>query len=240
MTQYRVLVIGPRRGLIDVLRQRGIPFSVWQEKAVFTVAGSQKSVVSPLWHSPERIREQIRTSFPDQQFTHVIAGTEAGVLVASVARRQLGARLSSTVTGARCRDKLLMKQHLAGFGIPMTRYMADTADLDPREVFAALGTPVVRKFRKSSGGKGLQLLYSPEQYVPGRQGSSILERFVDAQEASIESFIDRGRIRFTNITEYHHKGHCNFVPAAFDAELERTLLSLNERAIGARSALAGG
>lgn len=233
MTQYRVLVIGPRRGLIDVLRQRGIPFSVWQEKAVFTVAGSQKSVVSPLWHSPERIREQIRTSFPDQQFTHVIAGTEAGVLVASVARRQLGARLSSTVTGARCRDKLLMKQHLAGFGIPMTRYMADTADLDPREVFAALGTPVVRKFRKSSGGKGLQLLYSPDQYVPGRQGSSILERFVDAQEASIESFIDRGRIRFTNITQYHHKGHCNFVPAAFDAELERTLLSLNERAIGA-------
>lgn len=233
MTQYRVLVIGPRRGLIDVLRQRGIPFSVWQEKALFTVAGSQMSVVSPLWHSPERIREQIRTSFPDQQFTHVIAGTEAGVVVASVARRQLGARLSSTITGARCRDKLLMKQHLAGFGIPMTRFMADTADLDPHEVFAALGAPVVRKFRKSSGGKGLQFLHSPEQYVPGRQGSSILERFVDAPEASIESFIDRGRIRFTNITQYHHKGHCNFVPAAFDPELERTLLSLNERAIGA-------
>ena len=233
MTQYRVLVIGPRRGLIDVLRQRGIPFSVWQEKALFTVAGSQLSVVSPLWHSPERIREQVRTSFPDQHFTHVIAGTEAGVVVASVARRQLGARLSSTITGARCRDKLLMKQHLAGFGIPMTRFMADSADLDPHEVFAALGTPVVRKFRKSSGGKGLQFLYSPDQYVPGRQGSSILERFVDAPEASIESFIDRGRIRFTNITQYHHKGHCNFVPAAFDPELERTLLSLNERAIGA-------
>lgn len=233
MTHYRVLVIGPRRGLIDVLRQRGIAFSVWQERAFFVVAGTQMSVVAPLWHSPEKIREQIRTSFPDQQFTHVIAGTEAGVVVASVARRQLGARLSSTITGARCRDKLLMKQHLAGFGIPMTRFMADTADLDPQEVFAALGTPVVRKFRKSSGGKGLQFLYSPEQYVPGRQGSSILERFVDAPEASIESFIDRGRIRFTNITHYHHKGHCNFVPAAFDPALERTLLSLNERAIGA-------
>jgi len=233
MTDYRVLVIGPRRGLIDVLRQRGILFSVWQEKAFFVVPGSQGSVVAPLWHSPERIREQIRSSFPDQQFTHVIAGTEAGVVVASVARRQLRARLSSTITGARCRDKLLMKQHLAGFGIPMTRFMADTPDLDPHEVFAALGTPVVRKFRKSSGGKGLQFLYSPEQYVPGRQGSSILERFVDAPEASIESFIDRGRIRFTNITQYHHKGHCNFVPAAFDPALERTLLALNERAIGA-------
>jgi hypothetical protein len=39
MADYRVLVIGPRRGLIDVLRQRDIPFSVWQEKAVFVVAG---------------------------------------------------------------------------------------------------------------------------------------------------------------------------------------------------------
>jgi len=233
MADYRVLVIGPRRGLIDVLRQRDIPFSVWQEKAVFVVAGTQRSVVAPLWNSAEKIREQIRNSFPDQQFSHVIAGTEAGVMVASVARRQLGARLSSTVTGARCRDKLLMKQHLAGFGIPMTRFMADAPDLDPQEVFSALGTPVVRKFRKSSGGRGLQMLFRPEQYVPGRHGSSILERFVDAPEASIESFIDRGHIRFTNITQYQRKGRSNFVPAFFDSALERTLLSLNERAIGA-------
>ena len=233
MTQYRVLVIGPRRGLVDVLRQRGIAFSVWQAKALFSVAGTQMSLVAPLWHSPEKIREQIRTSFPDQQFTHVVAGTEAGVVVASVARRQLGARLSSTITGARCRDKLLMKQHLAGFGIPMTRYIADTADLDPQAVFAALGSPVVRKFRKSSGGKGLQLLGSPEQFVPGRNGSAILERFVDAPEASVESFIDRGRIRFTNITSYQCKGHSNFVPACFEPALEQTLLSLNERVVGA-------
>ncbi len=233
MTPYRVLVIGPRRGLIDALRQRGIVFSVWQEKPLFTVAGSQLNVVAPLWHSPERIREQIRASFADQQFSHVIAGTEAAVVAAAVSRRQLGARVSSTLTGTRCRDKLLMKEHLAGFGIPMTRFMADHPDLDPATVFATLGTPVVRKFRKSSGGKGLQLLYSSDEYVPGRHGSSILERYIDAPEASIESFIDRGRIRFTNITAYHRKAHCNFVPAAFDPALERTLLALNERCIGA-------
>jgi len=99
--------------------------------------------------------------------------------------------------------------------------MAETADLDPQEVFTALGTPVVRKFRKSSGGKGLQILHKHQQYVPGWQGNSILERFVDAPEASIESFIDRGSIRFTNITKYHRKGHCNFVPAALEPALDR-------------------
>lgn len=233
MTQYRVLVIGPRRGLIDALRERGVSFSLWQEKPLFTVAASQLNVVAPLWQSPERIREQIRASFPDQHFSHVIAGTESGVVAASVSRRQLGARVSGTLTGTRCRDKLLMKKHLAGFGIPMTRFLGDCPDLDPASVFATLGSPVVRKFRKSSGGKGMQLLRCVEEYVPGRHGKAILERFIDAPEASIESFIDRGRICFTNITSYHSKGHSNFVPASFDPDLERTLLALNERCIGA-------
>ncbi len=170
MTQYRVLVIGPRRGLIDALLERGISFSLWQEKPLFTVAASQFNLVAPLWQSPERIREQIRASFPDQHFSHVIAGTESGVVAASVSRRQLGARVSGTLTGTRCRDKLLMKKHLAGFGIPMTRFLGDCPDLDPASVFATLGSPVVRKFRKSSGGKGMQLLRCVEEYVPCRHG----------------------------------------------------------------------
>lgn len=233
MTDYQVLVIGPRRGLIDVLRARGIPFSLWQGKELFKPAPLQKSATAPFWNSAEKIREQIRKSFPGQQFTHVIAGTEAAVLPAAIARRQLGARLSSAATGTRCRDKLVMKQYLGEFGIPMTRYMADSAELDPQAVFAALGTPIVRKFRKSSGGKGLQIIHRPEDYVPGDHGLSLLERYIDAPEASIESFIDNGRIRFTNITHYQIKGHTNFVPAVLYPQEQRTLRALNERVVEA-------
>src|SRR5690606_12706298 len=129
MTDYQVLVIGPRRGLIEVLRARRIPFSVWQERPLYTVDLPHKSITAPFWDSITKNREQIRNSFPGQCFTHVIAGTEAGVMAASVARRLLSARPSSTRTSSRCRDKLLMKQHLSGFGIPMTRYMAATANL---------------------------------------------------------------------------------------------------------------
>ncbi|MCB1665175.1 MAG: ATP-grasp domain-containing protein [Pseudomonadales bacterium] len=233
MKDYHVLVIGPRRGLIDELRERRIPFSLWQERFLFNVARGEKSVTAPLWSSPEKIREQVRKSFPGSRFTHVIAGTESAVLPAAVARRQVGARLSNAATGSRCRDKLLMKQYLTGFGIPMTRFMADTDATNAEQVFAALGSPVVRKQRKSSGGKGLQLLRSPEDLVQGKTGHCILERFVNAPEASVESFVDRGRIRFTNITEYHRKGHCNFVPAVLEPELKKTLLALNERVISA-------
>ena len=126
-----------------------------------------------------------------------------------------------------------MKQYLGEFGIPMTRYMADSVELDPQEVFAVLGTPIVRKFRKSSGGKGLQFIHRPEDYVPGDHGLSLLERYIDAPEASIESFIDNGRIGFINITHYQIKGHTNFIPAVLDPEEQRALRALNERVIEA-------
>ncbi len=233
MKDYRVLVIGPRRGLIEELRERRIPFSVWQTRHLFNVGAGQKSVIAPFWNSAQKNREQIRKSFSGQHFTHVIAGTESSVLPAAVARRQVGARLSSTATGTRCRDKLHMKQHLAGFGIPMTRFLADSPSLDPKQVFDALGSPVVRKFRKSSGGKGLTLLEREQDYVPGDREGCILERYIDAPEASVESFIDKGAIKFTNITAYHRKGHSNFVPAVLEKALSETLLAMNERVISA-------
>lgn len=233
MKDYRVLVIGPRRGLIDELRKRHIPFSIWQTRHLFNVPAGQLNVISPLWKSARKIRKQVRESFPGQAFTHVIAGTELSVLPAAVARRLVGARLSSTATGTRCRDKLRMKQHLAGFGIPMTCFLADSASLVPKQVFAQLGAPVVRKFRKSSGGRGLTLLGEAQDYVPGNQGACILERYIDAPEASIESFIDKGTIRFTNVTAYHRKGYSNFVPAVLDMALSAKLHALNEQVIAA-------
>lgn len=233
MTDYQVLVIGPRRGLIEVLRARRIPFSVWQSKPLYSVDPPHTSITAPFWNSIAKNREQIRRSFPGQRFTHVIAGTEAGVMAASVARRLLGACPSSTMTSSRCRDKFLMKQHLSGFGIPMTRYMADSAELSAEEAFATLGTPLVRKWRNSSGGRGIQYLYSAEDFLRGNHSHCLLERYIDAPEASVESFISKGRIHFSNITGYQVKGHTNYVPAQLDDELSKLLLNLNARVIEA-------
>jgi hypothetical protein len=60
-----------------------------------------------------------------------------------------------------------------------------------------------------------------------------VEQYVSAPEASIESFINDGTIRFTNITAYHEKGYVNFVPAAFDAPLSAAIEALNRRVIKA-------
>jgi biotin carboxylase len=92
---------------------------------------------------------------------------------------------------------------------------------------------VVKKSRKSSGGKTLQIIHRESDLLLQHGNRNILEKFVSAPEASIESFINNGSIRFTNITGYHEKGVVNFVPAAFDTALTAAIQSLNRRIIEA-------
>jgi len=233
LSDYRVLVIGPRQGVIRVLRARGIPFSVWQEKPAPAWPDADRLVVSPLWKSPDRIRQIVRAEFADNGYTHVLAATEAGIYPAALARRLLGARHASTTTALRCRDKLAMKEYLCDFGIPMTKFLAESAVADAATAFATLGSPVVRKSRKASGGRTLQFLHRESELVLQRDSRNLLEKFVAAPEASIESFVSGGEIRFTNLTDYHEKGRVNFVPAAFDATLAGAMEALNRSVIEA-------
>lgn len=233
MNEYRVLVIGPRRGLVEALRRRRIPFSVWQEKPLPAWPGAERLVASPLWKSTDRIKRTVRREFNDTPCTHVIAGTEAASYPAAIARRLLGARSSETTTALRCRDKLAMKEYLREFDVPMTAFLAESAAANAAEVFARLGSPVVRKSRKSSGGRTLEILYRQRDLVLQHGNRNILESYVAAPEASIESFINGGGIHFTNITGYHEKGRVNFVPAALDAATAETIEALNRRVIAA-------
>jgi biotin carboxylase len=233
LNDYRVLVIGPRRGLVDVLRRRGIPFSIWQKQTTARWPDAEQQIAAPLWNSPAKIRQTIRNEFAGIRCTHVIAGSEAAIYPAALARRLLGARRSATTTALRCRDKLAMKRYLSRFGIPMTKFLAESAATDAAGVFRALGSPVVRKSRKSSGGKTLQIIQREADLALQTGNRNILEQYVSAPEASIESFVNTGTVRFTNITAYHEKGFVNFVPAAFDAKRTAAIETLNRRVIEA-------
>jgi len=233
LNHYRVLVIGPRRGLIDVLRARDIPFAVWREKDGLAIADAEPLVTATLWNTTAKLKQFIGEAFASESYTHVIAGSEAAVYPAAVARRVLGARLSLASTALRCRDKLAMKEYLSDFDIPMTAFMAETSARSPAEAIARLGTPLVRKRRKSSGGRGLELIHREQDLVLRRDGRNILERYVSAPEASIESFVNDSRIHFVNTTRYLEKGHVNFVPSALDAALLESMQALNRRVIEA-------
>jgi biotin carboxylase len=233
LNEYHVLVIGPRQGLIEVLRRRRIPFSIWQKQPTARWPDAERRIAAPLWNSPDKIRQTIRNEFAGIRCTHVIAGSEAAIYPAALARRLLGARRSATTTALRCRDKLAMKRYLSRFGVPMTKFLAESAATDAAGVFRTLGSPVVRKRRKSSGGKTLQIIHREADLALQSGNRNILEQYVSAPEASIESFINTGTIRFTNITAYHEKGFVNFVPAAFAAQRTAAIEALNRRVIEA-------
>ena len=233
MEPCRVLVIGPRCALLEALRMRAIPFDVWQERPVPGSTAAGTVLTAPLWNSIEKLKETLAASFAGERYTHVIAGTDAAVYPAAVARRALGARHSPITTALRCRDKLAMKEYLAEYAIPMTDFLAEADAPSPTAVFARLGTPVVRKSRKSSGGRGLELIERIDDLLLRHDGRNILERYVDAPEVSVEPFIQQGEIRFTNITRYLEKRHVNFVPAAFAAALNTEIEDLNRRVIEA-------
>lgn len=190
-------------------------------------------VTAPLFNTTKKLKEVIKDAFAGERFSHVIAGSELAVYPAAVARRMLGARLSLTATALRCRDKLAMKQYLSDYDIPMTRFMAESAISSPAQAFDYLGCPLVRKQRKSFGGRSFELLSTERELVVKHNGRNILEKFVSAPEASIESFVNNGEIKFVNTTRYLEKGHVNLVPAAFDESLLAEILTLNRRVIEA-------
>ncbi len=238
MEELRVLVVGFRKGLCAALARRGVPFALWnatprpRSKAV-------ASCVSPVGRAPQRVRAAAEQLAPSGPFTHVIAGTESAVVPAAILRRKLGARQSPVSRVLRCHDKLAMKQHLAKHGVPMTAFRSAGARGEnedgaaQEQVLAELGSPVVVKIRTSSGGRGISFARDAEALRAIPRRGRFFEKFVDAEEASIESFIHRGRIGFTNVTRYLTKGHVNLVPADLAPDLHAELLDLNRRVIEA-------
>ncbi len=228
----RVVVIGFRRGICAALERRGIAFALWNSTSRPN-SGAFATHVSPIRRSPQGVRaaaEQLRSDGP---FTHVIAAGEAAVVPAARLRRELGARQSPVSSVLRCHDKLAMKEHLAERGIPMTDFRSGRAKATAEQILTELGSPVVVKMRTSSGGRGISFVRDPETLRAIPRRDRLFERFVDAQEASVESFVHRGRIEFTNVTRYLAKGHVNLVPADLSPELEGELLELNRQVIEA-------
>lgn len=227
----RVLVVGPRPGLTAALKRKRIPYAVWAESDR-VVGGKRPVLVAPFRQSESKLRVEAERLVEHGPFTHVIGATEASVVAASVARRVLDARRSEHTVALRCHDKLYMKRKIFDAGVRLTDFLDGNVDLSGQEVLDRLGSPVVVKDRSSSGGRGLTLAATPDDLEGAQRRDRLLERYVDAEEASIETFLDDGEILFTNITRYVTKREVNALPAPPD-EHTAALLQLNQRALRA-------
>jgi 5-carboxymethyl-2-hydroxymuconate isomerase len=229
----RVLVLGRRQGLEAALRRRGLPYVLWLDKEPQGTLRGVPFVVAP-FPATRKAVEKVCSRLTDAgPFTHCIAPVEASVVAASHARRVLGARKSPHSIALRCHDKLIMKRRLRDAEVPIT----DFVDLGRQEELARadeLGRPLVVKDRKSSGSRGVEVVTDPGVPVDElRARGRMAERYVVGDEMSVESFVHKGRVRWTNTTRYWRPKHVNVVPAGLDAETHEAVLDLNRRALEA-------
>lgn len=230
---HKALVIGYRSGLAKALQRLGIPAHYWVESPTKVALAVDQVTVQPLGRSARQHKAYARALASHGPFSHVIACTEAAVVPASHARRELDARRSIHTKVLRCHDKQLMKEMLRQHGIPMTDFVTAKDGLSGTEIADRLGEPVVVKSVAASGGRGIEFLSAKAAAEGIPLKGRIAERYVDAPEISVESFINRRKILFTNVTNYAKTKHINVLPNVLSEPTLRAVLQLNARVIEA-------
>lgn len=226
----KVLIMGSRKQIVEILTKRSIPFSIWNNKTIKYTGSALETIIADF---PKNKEELFSRAGSDAGYTHVIAGTEAAVLPASNSRVWLGARSNPKNVIERCSDKLKMKGHLSQFEIPMTSFLSAQTKLPSNEVFEQLGTPFLVKERKNSGGKGIRSAESDQDLQGVKKSEHLYEKIIQGSEGSVESFIYNKEVIFENITEYEKIKQCNIIPASFSEEIKRVISKLNREVIKA-------
>jgi hypothetical protein len=226
----KVLVFGHRLGIARSLEKKGIAYILWTASEVKNKLKALEIIVEPFPESPEILSDKIKNI---QEVTHIIAGVESSVIVASQTRAWLDLKRNPHNVILKCTDKLRMKRFLVNKGIPTTSFLK-AVGLEAKEVIAKLGLPLVAKERLSSGGRGVEFLQTEAQ-VGNCIGNIELyfEKAITGTEGSIESFISESNILFTSTTEYYKNGLCNKVPSRYSKDIKDKILELNQQVITA-------
>lgn len=177
--------------------------------------------------------EQCVDDYKNKNITHILASSEKTVLMALDWRKHLGLDDEDDSYYLALRDKWVMKNLARNFDIACTDYRDGQENLDILELQNRWGKKIVVKERMNSGSRGLFIGEDAKEIQSHCGKGKIVEAFVDAQEASVESFIHQGKIVFSNITHYIKAGHINFLPAHFEQEETQAILKLNELVIKA-------
>ncbi len=222
-----VLVMGQRSGIGKALEALKIPYLIWNTKKILNPGKAKKIIIAEYPSKKEDLIQHI-----SEEITHVIAGSEDSVYPASNCRKWLNARRNPHNIIIRCTDKLIMKKYLYEKNIPMTEFLGGTDIKDTEKVFEKLGSPLIKKERRSSGGRGLEILTKNEkEKIKNNVKSVLFEKLINGNEGSVESLIINGEIYFSNITEYLKLGHVNLVPGHYSEKIKKEILNLNKLVI---------
>jgi hypothetical protein len=227
----KILMVGHRQGLVEAARSQGLDFVLWNDKELKNPLAARHLAKVPWPRSPrawQNIKAKILALGP---FAAIVCGSERAIPLVAALRRACGMTQTAPINLMRCHDKLLMKNHLKAADIPLNPYLWGT-DLNPDHIWEKLGPRIVCKDRSESGGRSIRI-YQDKSGLQHelRNRQRLFEAFNPHPEFSVESFVDAGRIIFTNITQYYLRQHINILPAILPAPMQSKVLDLNARVL---------
>lgn len=227
----KILMIGHRQGLVEAVMEQGLDFLLWNDKELKNPLPAKHLVTLPWPRSPAAFRGLRAALIALGPFAAVIGGSERAIPLVAAVRRGLGMGALSALNLFRCHDKLLMKRRLEAAGIPLNRWLWGPS-LSADVIWQQLGPRVVCKDRTESGGRSIQIYSKKSQLKRELQNRQrLFEAYNPNPEFSVESFIEGGRILFTNFTQYYLKQHINLLPAALPEFMAQTILDMNQKVI---------
>jgi biotin carboxylase len=164
-------------------------------------------------------------------FSAIIAGSERAIPLVAALRRAYGLTQTAPINLLRCHDKLLMKNRLRAADIPLNPYLWGSG-LSADRIWETLGPRIVCKDRSESGGRSIQIYQQKTEL--GRElqkRQRLFEAYNPHPEFSVESFVENGRIIFTNITQYYLRQHINILPAVIPDLMQQKILDMNARVL---------
>lgn len=235
-----LVVVGYRPGALHAASRIGARVLLVDDKPASKAARRRivEGLVAPLEDDPQAVAAHVLERLDGRVPRAVLSAGERGVLAAARLRERLGLDGVDPDTARLARDKVAMKAAVRAAGVPCTDWCALAPDSRSHDLVDQLGLPLVLKRRSGSGTAGLMVAATRGEArshlasIPAAERPQwMAERFVRAEEMSVESFLQDGRILFTNPTEYFVVGVSSIAPAALDPDEAAALLELNRRAL---------
>lgn len=146
----------------------------------------------------------------DHPVAAVIAVDDRGTEIAARASLQLGLPHNDLSSALAARDKWMMRQALERGGVPVPRFEAIPADLDPASIAVEQRYPVVVKPTLMSGSRGVIRADDPEAFItaflrtrrilehaglPADEYPILVEQYVPGVEVALEGLLTEGSLQ---------------------------------------------
>ncbi|MEN0137603.1 MAG: ATP-grasp domain-containing protein [Rhodococcus sp. (in: high G+C Gram-positive bacteria)] len=236
-----ILIVGGHDETFRMIEDLPVELSVFQNSESVTAAQARRAhrlCVFDYRNQTEALG-MARALHACKPVDAVVSFTEHGLMPAAVIGEALGIKGNAREAVRLTRDKIAMREHLAGgeFGPVRTRSCHSASEV--RSFLLAVGGPIVVKPAGGAGSSGVFRVSRLDQvesaFARSRgeyPGPTLAEEFIDGPEYSVESFSTDGRHDIIAVTEktttgpprYIEIGH--LMPAALTASAHAELRGL--------------